>query len=103
TSRREPLAFGFNKLNICAPRALRQPNVTHRGKLKRAEHYLLTLAKIQGAGDAVDACRSAAHNGNFIRIGVNESSKRCSRRLIPLHPYFPWRTLLMPTRKIILK
>jgi hypothetical protein len=98
---RKAVAFGTHKLHLGPSNTLREPNMTHRGKLELTHYDFLPFLEIQRACDAIDARRGAGHDGDFIRASIYELRKGGSRFLIPVHPRLPWRALLVPTRNVV--
>jgi len=69
------IAFCLYKVHLGATHTLREPDMTHGGKLELTHYDFLPFPKIQRAGNAVDARRGAGHDGDLIRAGVDELSK----------------------------
>ena len=80
------VALSRNELDLGAACSLRQPDMAHRWKLKFAHHDFLPFAEIQGTGDAVDACRCAGYNSNFIGTGIDKFGKGCACGFVAIHP-----------------
>src|SRR5207248_4426392 len=97
------IALCRNELDLGAACSLRQPDMAHRWKLELTHHDFLPFAKIQGTGDAVDACRCTGYNSNFIGTGIDKFRKGCACRFVAIYPQLPGRALLMPTGNVVLE
>jgi len=80
------LPFCLYKVHLGATHTLREPDMTHGGKLELTHYDFLPFPKIQRAGNAVDARRGAGHDGDLIRAGVDELKQR---RFVPPHSGLP--------------
>ena len=87
--RRHRVVHTGQKLNLCAPRPLRQPDVSHGRKLVFAHDHSIAAVEAQRVSNGIDSRRRAGHDGDFVPIGVDESRERGAQRLVNARPFGP--------------